>query len=134
MSKKASLADQLARAAQGIVLPSEFDGHFSVVQWPNAEIPKTPSAFRQLAEIPPQSPVESFDASALISRLGGELSTDGADVKRMRAKFRKLAEFLRGNLNDLRGFRVGNINVELYILGASSDGEVLGLKALGVET
>jgi len=134
MSKKPSLADRLAKAAEGVMLPSEFDSPFTVAHWPNAEFPKTPSAFRKLVGVAPQSSVEAFDVAALLSRLGADQSTDGADVRKMKVKFRKLAAFLKEQFEELAGFRAGNINVETYIVGRTSADEVFALKASGVET
>lgn len=134
MSKKTHLAEELVKAAEGVMLPSERDSSFTVMKWPKATLPKDTAAFRKLIHADAKTEVESFDASAMLERLGKDASTDGADVKKMRAKFRKLAAFLDEHFEELVGYKVGKIKVETYIVGASSDGEVIGLRATGVET
>jgi hypothetical protein len=133
MSKKASLADRLAKAAEGVMLPSEFDSPFTVVEFPGAKLPSDVRSFRHLVGIDGKVPVELFDAEAVLQRLARESASDDADVKKMKAKFRKLTAFLDDNFDELAGFRIGKINVETYILGATPDG-VIGLNAGGVET
>jgi hypothetical protein len=134
MSKKTHLAEELALAVRGVMLPSERDSSFTVMKWPNAALPKDAAAFRKLIKADTKTPVEPFDAEAVLQRLGREAATDGADVKKMKAKLRKLTAFLDEHFDELAGYRVGKINLDTYILGATSEDEVVGLKATGVET
>jgi hypothetical protein len=37
-------------------------------------------------------------------------------------------------LKDIRGYRVGEIEIDIYVLGKDSSGDVVGLQTLSVET
>jgi hypothetical protein len=52
----------------------------------------------------------------------------------MHEKFERLAAFLSGRFDSLAGYRVGTVNVEVFLIGRVHDGGVLGLKASSVET
>jgi Nuclease A inhibitor-like protein. len=133
MSKKPSLADRLAKAVEGLVLPSERDEPFTVVEFPGAELPSDVRGFRKLVGVDAKTPVGDFHPAEMLAALGKGQPSDGAGVTKMRTKFRKVADLLDAEFVALRGFKVGKLNVETYILGATADG-VIGLKAGGVET
>jgi hypothetical protein len=134
VSKRTPLAERLAKAVEGLVLPSERDQPFTVVEFPGAKLPSDVRAFRQLVGVGGKTPVGDFYPTDMLATLAKEQPNDGAAVKRLRAKFRKLADLLAAEFVTLRGFKVGKVNVETYFLGAAPDGAVLGLKAGGVET
>jgi len=134
MSKKSSLADRLAKLADGLFLPSESDEPFVVVHWSKSDLPKDANTFRKLVGLDAKTPVKSFDAEALLERLSRESSGDGTDVKSMKTRFCKLAAFFSDNLTDIRGYKAGTVSVQTCLLGRTADGDVLGLKAGGVET
>jgi hypothetical protein len=133
MSKKPSIAAKLAKAIEGLVLPSESDHPFAVVEFPGAKLPSDVRAFRKLVGIDGKTPVGDFYVNEWLDKLSKELPNEGADVKKLRAKFRKLGDLLAAEFQSVRGFKAGKINVVTYILGATDDG-VLGIKAGGVET
>ena len=133
MSKKSALSAKLAKAVQGLVLPSESDHPFAVVEYPGTKLPSDVRAFRKLVGIDGKSPVGDFYVNEWLDALTKEQPNDGADVQKLRAKFRKLSELLNAEFPSLRGFKAGKINVNTYLLGATEDG-VIGIKAGGVET
>ena len=134
MSKRPPLAERLAKLADGLVLPSESDQPFAVVHWPSAALPTDATTFRKLVGLDAKTPVKTFDAGALLNRLGHESTADSPAIKKTKAGYRKLAAFIAEHLTDVHGFKAGTVNVETFLLGRTSEGEVLGLKAGGVET
>jgi hypothetical protein len=41
---------------------------------------------------------------------------------------------MMGELGDLEGFRVGEVQIKIFLLGISDSGRVVGLQTLSVET
>jgi hypothetical protein len=41
---------------------------------------------------------------------------------------------LEGNLRDLRVFKVGRIELDIYVVGINSEGILMGIKTKAVET
>lgn len=58
----------------------------------------------------------------------GEIETSRAK------KFLELKDLLEENLSDLRVYRAGSIRIDIYIIGRSPDGRVLGVRTHAVET
>jgi len=45
-----------------------------------------------------------------------------------------LQNVMTGELRNLEGFRVGEIQVKIFVLGTDGSGKVVGLRTLSVET
>jgi hypothetical protein len=45
-----------------------------------------------------------------------------------------LQNVMTGELRDLEGFRVGEIQINIFVLGTDGSGKVVGLRTLSVET
>ena len=49
-------------------------------------------------------------------------------------KFRDLQQTLQDTLSDVKVFRVGETNLDIYVVGKTPEGEWAGLKTEAVET
>ena len=59
---------------------------------------------------------------------------EGTDESPRAASFQSVVRTLRENLTDIRVYRIGEINIPVYILGRSGSGSWLGLSTRVVET
>jgi Nuclease A inhibitor-like protein len=61
---------------------------------------------------------------------------EGADEEHIAraARFTALKGLLEQNLSDLKVFKVGRINVDIYIVGLDGEGNLTGVKTKSVET
>ena len=50
------------------------------------------------------------------------------------ASFEGVLRALKGNLKDIRVYRIGSVNIPVYVLGRSPSGNWLGLRTRVVET
>ena len=120
---------ELARAADGLWYMSESDYPLEPVR---LEGPDEPSheRLRELANadadarVETRSPEEFFRDAAAVR--AGERPTP--------ASFGGLLRALGENLTDIRVYRVGAVNIPVYVLGRSAGGSWLGVSTRVVET
>jgi len=109
----------LAKAADGLLFPSETDAPFEFFTWqdePNSA--ETVRANSSGAELTCQE--------MSLSEFLGDLVEE--------EPFRHLMTVIEKNLNGVKVYKCGNIHVAYFIVGRDSDGRLSGLKTIGVET
>jgi len=109
----------LTAAIDGLWFMSETDAPFTVIHWPTAPWPLSPEQLRTLAVYPEHAPVEVLSLADFWGT-GGE--------------YQALHQTLTRHLTDLRVYRIGTIEIGLYILGLSPEREVFGVATQAVET
>lgn len=113
------LLEELRAATEGLTYMSESDYPFEVFRW---EAEPTPESLRALAgaaegaAVETRAPADFFRAPATESG------------------FQKAQRLLEENLSDLRVYRVGEINIPVYVVGRSASGAWLGVSTRVVET
>ena len=130
-STTAALA-RLPTLVSGLLLVSEADHPFTVVrlgQLSESELPRAlPSAPNGAAE-PERVELEAFFARGATAQ-AYHTESDRLLVER----FRALVSFFRCELGNARVYRVGAIEVDVYALGQSLEGEWLGVASRLIET
>lgn len=112
----------LTRAAQGLLYPSESDAPFEAFQWkaggsdPRAAIAAQGKRADEVSEIS----IDAFFAQLIAGDQGPE--------------FARLKNVLQSQLNDLRVLRVGQIEIDIYLIGKTSAGDWAGLHTVSIET
>jgi hypothetical protein len=117
---------ELKQATEGLLLMSESDYPFEIVEWAGTDEISTAS-LQRLSGQPTDSPVS---IQSLDDFFRPAVSETRADAKRYQA----LLQLLKGNLTDVKVYRVGEINIPVYIVGKSPTGNWLGLSTRVVET
>jgi hypothetical protein len=120
--------DQLT---EGMLFMSETDAPLTYYglspeksqEWP----PSTGSQFLQLIGEDPQTRVEKLAPEKFFRDLrpGNEDREDQVAA---------LQRTMTGELWNLEGFRVGEIQINIFVLGTDGSGKVVGLQTLSVET
>ena len=128
-----SIATQLKQASKGLFFLSETDAPFEVIHW-SAQGKLTPAKLLQLTNHPPDAPLKMLAVDDFFAIATQEEDwhdeEEGETVKR----FQNLVSVLKQNLSQLQVFRVGSINVDVYIVGATPSGDRTGLSTKLVET
>ena len=123
---------ELERAAAGLFYLSESDYPFETVCFETGEKPE-PERLREMAGCGEDARVEVTsledfftDASAV------ELPSGGGGA--CPSSFHGLVRLLRENLTDVKVYRVGEVNIPVFVLGRSASGRWLGVSTRVVET
>lgn len=130
-----SLPDALGKATLGLLFPSESDAPLTPYTFPGSTgTEPTPAALLEAEHLPTDAPVETTTVADLFDPFA-EAAADASAEDRAEAKrYRALIDLLTKRLTDLRVYRVGHVDIDVYILGKDPSGAWLGLKTHVVET
>lgn len=112
------LLAELGQAAAGLLVMSESDYPLVPFLW-NAETVITPEYLRKISDAAPDSPIEETDLATLFQKS---------------ENFRRLVRTINQNLSGVRVFKVGLINIPVYIVGRGPGGGWLGVSTRIVQT
>jgi hypothetical protein len=120
----ASELDDLKKASDGLLYPSDSDEPFDAFEW-NLSVP---------AITPQQVATQAGKTGANVEEVSldqffGELS-DSSDAKR----FSDLKSTIQSRLSNVKVFRIGETEIDIFIVGKAKSGSWIGLHTKSVET
>ncbi len=128
----AAIIDLFKQATTDLIWPSESDYPFEIVTWERG-VELIPSAlFNHLA--PPNLAIEQITLAELFAPVLTVEDWYEADELAQVDRYTNLQHAIESNLTDVRVFRLGEIDIAIYIVGKTPDGDVVGLKTHVVET
>ncbi len=131
---KDELIAQLNEKIDGLYFPSESDFPFEVIVWENfADSLFNTEKWLTHIGLPTDSPIEHTSLNYLFRNLSVEQAWHDELQKAQVAQFKALQDFLQTHLTDLTVYRVGRIEITVFILGIFGN-DVIGLKTQAVET
>jgi hypothetical protein len=128
-----SIATQLKQASKGLLFLSETDAPFEVINW-QTQGELTPAKLLQLTNHPPDAPVKVVSVDEFFAIATQEEDWHDEEEREMVQRFQNLVSVLKQNLSQLQVYRVGNINIDAYIVGVTPSGDWTGLSTKLVET
>ncbi|MEH2449943.1 nuclease A inhibitor family protein [Nostoc sp.] len=126
------IVEKLKEASTGLLMMSESDYPFEVVQWEGAA-PATQEKILQLTGSQ-DLPIEVVDLDYLFRNCAFEQEWHNELQKKDVQKFKTLVQTLKDNISDISVYRVGKINIDAYIIGQTKDGDLAGVVTKLVET
>jgi hypothetical protein len=126
-----TVTETLTQASQGLLMPSESEYPFEVFVWEDVEL--TPQKILELTNYPPATLIEEVELDYFFRNVAGEKDWHDEIQKENVAKFQNLVQVIKDNLAELRVYRIGTIEVNVYIVGKTNDG-VAGLATKVIET
>ncbi|MDB6022244.1 MAG: Nuclease inhibitor-like protein [Pedosphaera sp.] len=124
----------LQQATQGLLYQSETDAPFEIIHWPNGAASLDPKTVLKLSGHKPKDPVETMSVDEFFKPLTDVQAWFGKEEKAAAQKYRQLREVIQQQLNNPEVFKVGKIQVDVFIVGRSPQGHWAGLKTKAVET
>ena len=122
---------EIEGAARGLLMMSEADYPFAALRL-EGEIDE--ARLRELAGAAPDAPVKTQGLDEFFRAAASEPAWKGPEELATARRFQSLARALEENLADPRVYKVGEINMPVYVLGRSPAGRWLGLSTRVVET
>jgi hypothetical protein len=127
----ATIIDRLKQATTDLLWSSESDYPFELVTWDrNTDL--TPAAL--LSDLTADDRVESISLSDLFSPVITVEEWYENEELAIVDRYQVLLQTIESNLSDIQVFRVGEIEIAIYIVGKTSTGDLIGLKTLAIET
>lgn len=127
------LKARLSEASEGLIYISETDAEITPFEGgPAGEV----TAGSLLAQIgaPADSGVEERGFEEIFGRLTRVYEGAGEEQAATAGRFGALKQVMEQNLRDLKVFKVGRIQVDVYMVGIDADGNLSGVKTKAVET
>jgi hypothetical protein len=133
MKSDEEIQQQLERAVAGLLVMSEADYPFEIVSW-GATREITPDYLRTQAGAAPGATVQVLSPEKFFGQAMSEPEWKGADELAAARRYQALVRLLKENLDEPKVYRVGEINIPVYIVGRTPSGNWLGLSTRVVET
>lgn len=127
------IIDQLRTAADGLLMMSESEYPFEVFLWEDAA-PATPQKVVQQTNHPQNTPVEIVGVDDFFQVATTEEDWHEEEEKATVKRFKTLVQELKKNLTNLQVYRLGNKEVDAYIVGQTPNGNLAGISTKVVET
>jgi len=127
------LAEYIENAAEGLYYVSETDAEIKPFIGRTSQA-VTPEEILKQTDNAANSAVEQRDFADFFSRLTKIQDWFGDEEKANAQKFVRLKEVLENNLRELRVFKVGKIQLNIYVVGLDENDKLLGIKTKAVET
>lgn len=130
---KKDLAQRIEMASKGLFYISETDAEIlPFVGMKSAAVTKE-EILRQ-TEKKADTPVEERDFDEIFQRLSKIEDWFGDEEKETAEKYVALRTLLKKTLKDLKVFKVGSIELNVYFVGLDAEGNLMGIKTRAVET
>jgi len=130
---KANLSEQIKNAAAGLWYMSETDAEIFPFTGSKAEAVTKENLLGQIGK-PPDTPVEERGFDEMLARFVKIQDWFGDEEKATAGRFAALKSLLEKNLTDLKVFKVGLIEVDIYFVGLDTEGNLAGIQTKAVET
>lgn len=127
----ATIIDRLKQATTDLLWSSESDYPFELLTWErNTEL--TPADL--VSDLTDDDHVKSLSLTDLFSPVITVEDWYKAEELALVDRYQALLQTIESNLSEIQVFRVGEIEIAIYIIGKTTTGDVIGLKTLSVET
>ena len=133
MKSDDELLAKLEEATAGLMMMSESDCAFAPFRR-DTKTDITPESLRALAKESASAPVVEQTIDEFFHAAIAEPDWKGDEDLKLARRYQSLVRLLKENLTDLKVYRVGAINISVYIIGLSINGTWLGLTTKIVET
>ncbi len=124
---------QIEKACKGLFFTSETDAKILPFFGGQAEAVTKEEILSQTKEAI-DAPVEEEDFSEFFARLTQIQDWFGDEEKATAQKFADLKNLLESNFRDLKIFKIGKIQLNVYAVGLDAENNLLGIKTRAVET
>nr|WP_285965167.1 nuclease A inhibitor family protein [Oscillatoria laete-virens] len=126
------LEQQLQRETEGLVWMSESDYPLEPFVWDEADL--NPEKILTRTNHAPDDPLEEKDVDAFFAQATQEQDWQNEEERAEVRRYQRLLNFLKEKLTDLKVYRVGETEVDVYVVGRTPEGKVAGIATKAVET
>ncbi|HVF44867.1 MAG TPA: nuclease A inhibitor family protein, partial [Pyrinomonadaceae bacterium] len=124
MRDDGQLIEELREATRGLLFVSESDHPFEVFVWGRAET--TREFVRGQARAGPSATVETRGAREFFRAALSEPDWKGDAELAAARRFQALLRLLETSLADLKVYRVGSVDIKVYVAGRAPSGNFVG--------
>ena len=122
--KKQPLLGLLKKASTGLLFRSETEAELEPFVWEDGDGELTTDQLLERTDYLPETPVETMELAGFFRAVS----------KAYKPEFDALAKLLSEHLSDIKVYKIGEVEKEVYIVGKTDDGKLAGVKTEVVET
>ena len=130
---KNDLLERIKAASAGLYYISETDAEITPFTGGQIEDTSKEAILKQIKGAA-DSPVEERDFTDFFTRFTKIEDWFEEEEKETAGKFSQLKELLEKNLRDLKVFKIGKIQLDVYVVGLDAENHLTGIKTKAVET
>jgi hypothetical protein len=135
MPSDAEILAQLTQATTELYWVSETDAPFAVQLWSDFKGTRlTEKKLRQWLACEADVTIETIELEAFLASAVTPQDWHGAEEAAIVQRYQSLLTLLQDNLANPKVYRVGTVNVSIYIIGKTPAGTWMALKTEAVET
>ncbi len=127
------LKNQLKKATENLFFISETDAEITPFFGRQAQAVTKEEILMQSQSMA-NVLIEEKDFAGFFKRLTEIQDWFGDEEKATAQKFAELKDLLERNLRDLKVFKIGKIQIDVYVVGLDAENNLLGIKTKAVET
>jgi hypothetical protein len=128
------LIARLQAAIAGLLWMSEIDAPLEVIHWPASVLELTQERLLELTHHPPTALVQQVTVEEFFAGATADQDWFGEEERAIAQRYREVVALLKQSLTHLQGYRVGEVRLDLYIVGQTASGNWVGLATQAVET
>jgi hypothetical protein len=128
-----SFYEKLEKMCKGLIYMSETDADFEVFVGDRVDS-VTKEEILEQTKSSPNNLVEEKSFDEFFAKLTKIQDWFATEQKQMVAKFSELEKLLRENLISKKVFRIGKIQIDIYVVGLDAENKLVGVKTKAVET
>ena len=132
-SGEEELKKQIKKACEGLYYISETDAEILPFFGKQSQTVTKEEILRQ-TEYAADTFVEERNFGGFFARLTQIQDWFGDEEKATAQKFAEIKNLLERNLRDLKVFKIGKIQLDVYAVGINAENNLLGIKTKAVET
>jgi hypothetical protein len=130
-----SIVAELQKASEGLLFMSESDYPFKTFLWEGcAGEPLSKDRLLSLTGHSPGQSVETIDLDDLFHVAIKDQDWHGPKEREAVKKYRELVALLKEKLLNIVVYRIGQVEIDVYIIGSTESGDLAGLSTRVIET
>lgn len=133
MKTDEQLVKELKELTEGLLFMSESDYPFEIV-YLEGKTELSQQQLRELAGTAADAPVETRTVEEFFRAAMSEPEWKKGQDLALARRYQSIVRLLKESLAELRVYRIGAIDIPVFILGKSSEGNWMGLSTRVVET
>jgi hypothetical protein len=130
--KDSQLIAQLSQASEELLWHSESDYPFKTVYW--EDVDDINAKLLQVTDCTPETTIEVKELDRFFSQAIEEKDWYNSEEMAECQRYQALVNLLKTHISDIKVYRVGEVEIDVYILGKTESGSIAGLSTKMVET
>ncbi|MBD1848281.1 nuclease A inhibitor family protein [Cyanobacteria bacterium FACHB-63] len=128
------LVTTLQALTENLMWMSETDAPIQVFCWQDCSAIETSEQLLEKTHHEADTPVEGVELEKFFEPVTTEQGWFGDEERETAARYRSLLSALKQHLNDIKVYRVGEVEIDVYVVGVSKTRTVVGIATQIVET